>query len=124
MRVSTNGGSSYDASAGNYRWSYGGAVNATSLEAGSTSDTSIIISQNVGNGAAEGVSTIIELLDQTNTAVQQKVLGHTSTYHNDDACSAAVLGARRTTAQDTDAVRFLFSSGNITSGKYAVYGLS
>jgi hypothetical protein len=28
------------------------------------------------------------------------------------------------TAQDTDAVRFLFASGNITSGTYAVYGLT
>jgi hypothetical protein len=33
-------------------------------------------------------------------------------------------GGAKETAQDTDAVRFLFGSGNIAEGNYAVYGLS
>ena len=130
MRVSTNGGSSYDATG--YTWSqnesYGGPGGPLSSARGSTSpgvDTSIgLLGALIGNGAAEGGNLIVELLNQTSTAQYPRVTYY-GTYTNQSSTGAVrsvAGGGQCNAAQDTDAVRFLFSSGNIASGSYAVYG--
>lgn len=49
-----------------------------------------------------------------------------TTYFMDagSAANFATGGGAREAAQDTDAIRSLFSAGNIAEGKYAVYGLA
>jgi hypothetical protein len=133
MRFSTDGGSSYDASGYNYGL-IGVADTNSVLSEGSGSTTSIGITMTgggapdygIGNGATEGYSGEIILLKQTSAALWSRA-HHQGYYISSAATPAGVMltgGGAREAAQDTDAVRFLFSAGNITSGDYSLYGLA
>ena len=118
VRVSTDGGSNYDATNGNYH------SNAT------TDETSLFVtSGGVGNASGEfGVSGIFFLFSPHNSAV--------GTYGTSTGVtmtgSGSVLplhgphgersGVHLTTAA-VDAVQFLFTSGNIASGEIVMYGI-
>lgn len=128
-RLSTNGGSSYDSGASNYLYTHCVSVNGVT-ETQSAAATSIRVagsttgSVGVGNGTAEGVSATVKMMDQTNAAVKTRIACTAGFYAAGDlACSAHSSGLRNT-AQDTDAIQFLFTTGNIASGSYAVYGLA
>ena len=75
----------------------------------------------MGDGTAEGISGTLRMTNQTNTALKTKFFGRWVTYMNTDSVSVTQWGGYRNTATDTDAIRFFFSSGNITSGNYRVY---
>ena len=129
VRVSTDGGSTYDSGASDYAWSMnvllasgsGGVDSSTGSSRIALSYTNAI--DGVGNLSTEGVECIVELLNQTSTARWPRLLFRTAYIQ----ASAELLGdfgcGNRSAAQDTDAVRFMFSSGNISAGSYAVYGL-
>lgn len=126
-RLSTNGGSSYDAAAGNYMWVYRGFITA-SADTSSSSDTEIELmasttgTTKVGNGAAEGLSCVVRLTDPANAAIKTRVHAVGGYYAALDRPAVFQTLGYRITAQDTDAIRFLFSSGNIASGQWALYG--
>lgn len=126
MRVSTDGGSTYDSGAGAYMYGATGwySTNAA-ITNGSNSSTSIVMTQNttsLSNTSSAGCSSQITILGQTSTAVKPRILHTTDWVFDGDASVAMMTGVGwRTAAQDTDAVRFLMSSGNIASGSYAVY---
>jgi hypothetical protein len=127
-RVSTNGGSSYDATGYSYVvLGRDDAGNARAANSGSANQMIIAADggEDISNVAAEGgVSIEIALLDQTNTGRWPAVFC-TCRYFSASARTIVMTAAgSRETAQDTDAIRFLFSSGNIASGNYAVYGLN
>lgn len=123
MQVSTNGGSSYDSGATDYRYNHLRAFAASSISnTTSTGAPQIVIADGIGNGSAEGIEVSAKLGHRTNTALQQKI-GFVGCHHAADNNEVRVLGdGRRLAAQDVDAVRFLFSSGNIASGQYQIYG--
>jgi hypothetical protein len=132
LRVSTNGGSSYDAAAGNYQYaSYGINAFAGGVNNSTTSNTVMHLSTatagaQIGNASGEGINGRIEIYRQTATGFRPRALFHTADNSNSfiaDVVTQIGVGGR-TASQDTDAVRFLFSSGNISSGDYAVYGLA
>lgn len=126
IRFSTNGGSTYDASGYNYA---SGNINDASagtavLTSGSANQILISNATGIGNGTTEGINLNIDLLSQTSTALWSRV---SYTGHFIDATAtprgvASFGGGSREAAQDTDAIRFLFSSGNISSGNWAIYG--
>lgn len=129
-RFSTNGGSSYDAGAGNYRYSgHSTFSNGAAAIPASGSATEILLAggagagSDIGNGTAEGVTIMARLMQQTNTAIKTRIDATGSYYASGDHHVSLRSGGHRNTAQDTDAIRFLMSSGNIASGAYAVYGL-
>lgn len=134
MRLSTNGGSSYDAGASDYSWAIRGLFNnAASADAADAADDAINIGGfgtatfAISNVASEGgIDAEVTLFNQTATGRMPRVSFQSGYYSaqttNGTAVTQSGCGARLT-AQDTDAVRFLFESGNITSGNYAVYGL-
>lgn len=126
MRFSTDGGSTYDAGAGNYSYATQElADTAGRSSVRSNSATQMIIVDQIGSGATEGANADIRIWKQTSTALWTKAFWFGSMVDNAGTPSLYTFqgaGTRRT-AQDTDAVRFLFSAGNITSGDYAVYGL-
>ena len=73
-----------------------------------------------------GADSIITLFDQAATRFSRVTYHsgfHSATSSNSDNTVQVGAGGRRT-SQDTDAVQFLFESGNITSGKWALYGLA
>jgi hypothetical protein len=123
VRFSTNGGSSYDSGSSDYKYSY---LYYTSLNAsvnGSSDAASLIeMAGAVGSGSAEGVNTTAELLGQANAALKTRISFTSAVYSSNDQSRVAVGSGLRNTAQDTDAIQVFFSSGNIASGSYAVYG--
>jgi hypothetical protein len=125
-RVSTNGGSSYDSGASDYTY-----TNNSQNDSGTTGTNNsagaafcqIGHTVGVGNASSEGITAVMELFGQTNAAIEPRILGR-ATYHgntNDDLYTIQ-HGGRRVNAQDTDAMQFFFSSGNIASGSWALYG--
>lgn len=127
LRTSTNGGSSYDAGASDYsRFVHGGTASGIGLgPGGSENDSKIGVCSGVGNAANEfGVCADLQLIGAANSATFTIARGWVS-YTDASANSIYVdTNGFRKTAADVDAVRFLFSSGNITSGVIRMYGLT
>ncbi len=122
MRTSTNGGSSYDAGASDYQYvadsdkSAGGNTKIESLGATSIFLTTNSASDSVGNAAGDagicGTVSLFNVVSATKAFVRAML-----DYDNPDAnLITCVASGKRATAQDTDAVRFLFSSGNVADG--------
>lgn len=123
MLFSTNGGSSYDASGYNYAMSQLTDDGTDALHF-SGSSAFIDIAQSISNAATGGIDVSVELLGQTATARWSRASW--TGYMIDNSLRGNHLrgGGARETAQDTDAIRFMLSSGNIASGNYGVYGLN
>lgn len=126
LRFSTNGGSTYATGTDTYRWALKYVEAASPLSesgAGSDGDVKIIMGQSVGSGSNEyGVSGTLDIFGPHLT-------GRTACFWNiwyaDNGNAGRWLSgaAERTAAEDTDAVRFLYSSGNLESGTITMYGL-
>lgn len=126
IRLSTNGGSTYDASSGNYHYTFNYSVeDATGANAGSASATEIAISgtgTGVDNAAGSSFNSTVEIYMPSSTALKP-MIGYLSRWHNSAGAGFQLSGMGfRTTAQDTDAVRIIMSSGNITSAIVEVWG--
>jgi hypothetical protein len=132
LRTSTNGGSSYDAGASDYAY-----ANMRGRSGVSTADTVvsngaaqiIVAGVNsatfaVSNVAAEGGANC-EIMLYNQSALEHTRIRIDSTFVGAQGDEIRFAGAgRRLAAQDTDAIRILFESGNIASGSYALYGLA
>jgi hypothetical protein len=125
MRFSTDGGSTYDATG--YNYCYRVLTDAPSgSDVGSGSANQIVLATAIGNGATEGICQQVWLPNQTSAARWARIV-QSNYYITSSATPAGGYtsgGGAREAAQDTDAVRFLFSAGNIASGAWAVYGLT
>lgn len=128
LRTSTNAGSSYDAGATDY--SYANTLLASSstlTQSVATGATAINLTfpNDVGNAAGEdGVTGDLWLYHAANGSVKTRE-AFQGMYDNGSGVLVSIDGkGRRNTTQDTDAVRFLFSSGNIASGTIRMYGLT
>jgi hypothetical protein len=127
MRLSTDAGSSYASTGyltngGRLRSgaSYSPYAETTGIGLGNA-HASIGMSNVASEGGWNGRVTLYRPTDSARypSAVFEGVY-----LANTPSESERIMGAGMlTTAQDTDAVQFLFSSGNITSGNYALYGL-
>jgi hypothetical protein len=130
LRVSTDGGSTYDATASNYQYAMRAVDDNTNVPtqaaaagAGATSIT-LCLNAVIGSGAAEGISSRIWLPNTTDAAKWPRCYFDSALVSADAtprAREAHGVGLRAA-AQDTDAVRLFFSVGNIASGSYALYG--
>ena len=122
-QVSTDGGSNYDSTNGNYH------TNQT------TDAIGLMVSTNMGNQSQESISGQFSLFnphtsDKYTTASASNMahlwnggsggVGGASL----DTSSRAILGSAHLTAQDVDAVKFIMSSGNIASGEIVMYGIA
>ena len=130
FRTSTNNGASYDSSASNYAY-YSSAIqlsSTTTADVSSQGDTSITINSAssgpsyIGNAAADGISFILTLINPLGTS-RNKHIEWSGSFHGitTQLIGFRGMGSRLSTA-DIDAVRFLMSSGNITSGEIDMYG--
>lgn len=124
MRVSTNGGSSYDAGASDYKYQLNLGNSATGAFTASSSNAAaqmLLMNNSTTNASTDAYSLQVRLMGQTSTAVKPHI-DYIGSLMSGANLYTANGGAARDAAQDTDAVRFLYSSGNIASGTYAVYG--
>ena len=130
LRTSSNNGSSYDAGAGNYRYSgTGNSTGGVLTQYSSASDTHIALTwptataglSNVSTEAFSGTVTIYKPSGSTNFT--QVNFSNAYTPSAASQFISTVGGGCRTAAADVDAIRFLMSSGNIASGTFKLYGV-
>ena len=115
--VSTDAGSSYDTTNGNYHMT------------GATDTPGLFLASAIGSDTNEfGVGGYFDLLAPHNSSsftfgscsnimLQNTTSGNT-------ASSGAVSDSLNLTAADVDAIQFAFSSGNIESGEIVMYGIA
>lgn len=125
IRLSTDGGSTYDTSGYNYALNTQTDAAASIATTNSGSAAQLVFALVVGNGVTEGYDGEITITGQTSTALWSR-LRHQGYCINSAATPAGTSswgGGAREAAQDTDGIRIMFSTGNIASGGYALYGL-
>ncbi len=126
FRTSTDGGSTYDASSDYNYAGYNIRTNASSLNAvGQSAQNQYVVVQNCGNQTGEVSNAIIEFFNPASAtplhimsrATSDNVGSHTNFW------TESLMGGNLNEA-NVDAIRFLMSSDNITSGTFTLYGLA
>lgn len=122
FRTSTDGGSTFAAGITDYNWTF---------DSGSTTSTDDNINltrniSNVENGTNETLDFFLYIINPTNAVGFKRVTCFTewSTTTDGNRLEGSHISGMRRSTDDVDAVRFLMSSGNITSGSIKMYGLS
>lgn len=124
-RFSTDGGSSYSAAASYSYQGVGSISNSNAYGHGGLTGTGIVmnrgVSQRLSSTAANQWSGTVHLLHPQSTTLYPQI-NFQGQYTSSDAFGMCINGSGRLlVAQDTDAIRFLMSSGNITAN-WALYG--
>ena len=124
MRTSSDGGSSYDSGASDYRWAFNAVAVGTGFEVDSA-DAQIKLNPlgAVGSAAGEdGLSGEIKLLGPHLSKKTHAII-NISHERSDGFYQTSMGHGIRLSAADVDAVQFLFSSGNLESGTITMYGM-
>ncbi|MEQ9642517.1 MAG: hypothetical protein RIM84_20990 [Alphaproteobacteria bacterium] len=124
MLTSTDNGSNYDSSAGDYDYT---TIRLTAGDALTESDSNsagvMVLANIVGSDTGEGLNGELTLSNPLGTALYKRARWFCDVIDSGgDAMFQLGAGARMATA-DVDAIRFLFSSGNIESGTFLLFGL-
>jgi hypothetical protein len=124
IRVSDDGGATFEADAADYGWELDGSVSAgTGFAGGDVSDSEIQLeSGGVGNARGEGCGWEITILNPAGSGTTRfHWVGHVI---NTAGGLANIMGAGRTlvAGASTD-IRFMFSTGNISSGGWSLVGI-
>ena len=128
VRTSTDGGLNFDAAAGDYGGYGQGYVEGVGFQGlnipGGTA-TSIPLAfgaTNIGNAAGEGMSGTVGIFAATVASLFTHIRGFIAGTTSNGTDAHFVVGGARTIAEDVDAIRFIPSSGNITSGTFELWG--
>ena len=121
VRTSTDGGSTYDAGASDYAYS----LESNNLTINDITNDNGALGINVINTAGEtGVSGFVYLFSPSD-ATRCMMVGRTGFYDNTDFQETCMVSSNvRHATANVDAVRFFYSSGNITSGTIYLYGIA
>lgn len=111
LRTSTNGGSSFDSGASDYAGSFGTGAAQMTLATAVGSDTN-----------ENGASGIVRII-RPHAATYCQIYATGMFVNASGAAGALSMTAVRLAAADVDAVRFLYSSGNIESGEFTLFGV-
>jgi hypothetical protein len=122
LRTSTNA-SSFDSGASDYRWDFYN-INNSSLGGGiDVSDAQITLATYVGSSANElGVSAVIKLY-RPSEATYSVITWLGSKMDTNGAPNSIGGQAWRLATEDVNGIQVLFSSGNVESGLFALYGI-
>lgn len=121
MQVSSDG-INYDSSPDNYGWAYDWSIAGANGQQGNTSDTKMDISQNCGNTTGYSSNAVINIFNPGSSTFRPLFTGTASTISYPGDVASIRFGGQRKNPQVTRAVRFLFSSGNISTATYKVIG--
>lgn len=124
MRFSTDGGANYGAGASDYNYFRvdEGCFEGTSVGFGAdAANDEIVLLGDQGNSSTKLGNLELTLWNRNQTG-QTTVQWHGTRLAADDETLMAVGSAASWNEQNTDAVRFLMSSGNIEEMAYAIYG--
>lgn len=126
IRTSTDNGTGYDEVSTDYAWAYyrttGGNTTATLRASGSDAKINITTANGWGSAAGEAINGTLILYNPSST---RKTIISLSIHgvNPSGELQAAIGSGMRNIAADVDGVRFLMSSGNITSGTFKMYGV-
>lgn len=129
MRVSTDGGASYDSSSS---YEYQTQINrsqGTAKNIRSTGNTVIALAQtaanyDVGNNTGEGIGTGSLDVWLGSADVYFTVCGEIGIWNSGNGVShSSIVGGWRGSATAVNAIQFFFQSGNIASGSISLYGV-
>jgi len=122
LRTSTNGGSTYDDGASDYKYGQIYSAGSSAYVTGTTSTTNIPLCGSCGTGTGESRSGYVDINTPSNASrcwINSSIYGLNST----PATGLNFVYGCRDTAADVDAIRFLSSSGDMASGTFTLYGL-
>lgn len=125
LRTSSNAGVSFDAGASDYNFSFARTLSATSgtFTNQSAGATAIQITNDHSNSASRGSSGRIEFSNPVGTAKQKQfIFDCVNPYNGGEDGRNVGIGTRLSTSA-INALRFIMSSGNITSGTFRLYGV-
>jgi len=130
LRTSTDGGATYAASASSYQWRFDRVRNNVGDSNSSGGDIRInLISSDVTTGlsnvAGETAEGTVKIYSPAVATAPRKITWESINYPaNAGSAFNFVRGVGiRDTNADVDAIRFLLSSGNITSGAFRLFGV-
>lgn len=131
MRTSTNNGGAYDSGASDYSFitqSFTANLSETSGAEGDDAISEIMLygagAIEAGNSTNEQGNFIVDIMNPSGTTYT--TVNFSGNFVEDTTsymCNFWGSG-RRISAADVDAIQFLFSSGNISTGTFRLYGLS
>lgn len=127
MRTSTDNGSSFDSTAGDYKWSHIGVDHNDSLkDDGSSSATEMILigrtNDPIGNDTNETCSAEVWIFNPSSASHTRAFCQSTYVRTNGNFLIMWASGVRLDTTS-VDAIQFLMNTDNITSGTFTLYGL-
>jgi hypothetical protein len=124
--VSTDGGSTFKSGASDYDWMGDTYTTAGSIDSADTRipATYTFSTYTVGNDAGNSINGNITLSTPSNSSLWTWLHGQTSYRGSTVAAITYSFSGRYTSTTAVDAIRFKFSSGNITSGTIRLYGIS
>lgn len=119
-------GAAFQAGAGAYQYGRLGITSssATPFGAVSISDTKILMAAGLGSSTGENLSGEVRLLFPSSTTLYKNIMWNLS-QHDQVPNQVYVSGSGFLFASQSavDGLRFMMSSGNISSGNFALYGL-
>lgn len=119
-------GPSWKSGASDYRWALGSNIDTpTAFDTGSAADSEIEISRaSVGNAAGRNLNATVTISNPDSTSLN-KVIKFDADLLSDIPRAERVTGAGVYvgTTNAIVGIRFLMSSGNITSGEFRLYGM-
>jgi hypothetical protein len=126
FRTSTNGGGAYDSGATNYTY----RMETDTLDSGPAvatisggQNSGIQLTGQVGNASDEGVSGMLYLIKPSGTTRNKMITGRMHAHNTSGTPVLTKVDGYRAATTDIDAVRFIMSAGNITSGSIKMYGI-
>jgi hypothetical protein len=125
LLTSSDTGSTFDTGATDYEYTFDGSVasGGTIDVRASTGNTEVQLATTVGGGTSEGgISGQVILYKPSGANFS---IGSASVSYNTGGASVGHYNGsfKRDSAADVDGIRFLMSSGNITSGTFYLYGI-
>jgi hypothetical protein len=126
LRFSDDSGSTFEADASDYGWNVNNTRSST--VDGTATATNIALNgtaiATIGGLAAEGIPGLTVFIDEADSASRKTTVNWIGSYWASDGILGQLVGCGwMNTASSDEAVRFMFSSGNVTSGTFILHGM-
>lgn len=126
VRTSSNGGASFDGTAGHYSWGYiGSRAHGASAEDKLVSDNAIKCVPKIGNSSGKSMNAVMKLFSPADSS-KETLLGYECFSVDTDGTGHYFINGMgvRMALASVNALRFFMSSGNILSGTFKLYGIA
>lgn len=119
MRTSSDGGTTFDSGTDNYSWAYSGYGFYFPNRSMDTKISLTYLTKNVAGSGANGFLTVLAPAAARHVVFMSNM---TETVFNSDLMGGLIGTSKRLTTSGVNALQFFFSTGNISSGSFRLYG--